>query len=205
MTASLVGDNTKPMETTSGLLPLRGSPGSPYTRKILGLVRYRRIPSRFIQADGNELPKPKVSLVPVVYFAGNNGELSAEVDSTPIIRRLEEEYPGRSVIPDDPAIAFINYLLEDYGDEWLTKAMFHYRWYYQDDIEMAGAVLPHYADVTQSDERMRAMKQTFSERQISRLYVVGSNDTTAPVIEASYIRFLEHFNAHLRRLPLLMG
>ena len=82
----------------------------------------------------------------------------AEVDSTPIIRRLEAEYPGRSVIPDDPAIAFINYLLEDYGDEWLPKAMFHYRWYYAADIDMAGSVLPLYADVTQSDERMLQMK-----------------------------------------------
>ena len=190
---------------TEDLLPLRGSPGSPYTRKMLGIVRYRRIPYRFIQADRAELPRPKVSLVPVVYFEGADGELVAEVDSTPIIRRLEAEYPGRSVIPDDPAIAFINYLLEDYGDEWLTKAMFHYRWYYAADIDMAGSVLPHYADVTQSDERMLQMKKLFSERQISRLYVVGSNDATSPVIEASYVRFMEALNAHLASLPFLMG
>ena len=190
---------------TEDLLPLRGSPGSPYTRKMLGIVRYRRIPYRFIQADSAELPRPKVSLVPVVYFEGADGELVAEVDSTPIIRRLEAEYPGRSVIPDDPAIAFINYLLEDYGDEWLTKAMFHYRWYYAADIDMAGSVLPHYADVTQSDERMLQMKKLFSERQISRLYVVGSNDATSPVIEASYVRFMEALNAHLASLPFLMG
>ena len=190
---------------TEDLLPLRGSPGSPYTRKMLGIVRYRRIPYRFIQADSAELPRPKVSLVPVVYFEGADGELVAEVDSTPIIRRLEAEYPGRSVIPDDPAIAFINYLLTDYGDEWLTKAMFHYRWYYAADIDMAGSVLPHYADVTQSDERMLQMKKLFSERQISRLYVVGSNDATSPVIEASYVRFMEALNAHLASLPFLMG
>ncbi len=190
---------------TDDLLPLRGSPGSPYTRKMLGLVRYRRIPYRFIQVESDDLPKPKVRLVPVVYFEGNDGQLVAEVDSTPIIRRLEDEYPGRSVIPADPAIAFVNYLLEDYGDEWLTKAMFHYRWYYDADIEMAGSVLPHYADVTQSDQRMQAAKRAFSERQISRLYVVGSNDTTASVIEASYVRFMETLNAHLKAFPFLMG
>ena len=170
------------------LLPLRGSPGSPYTRKMLAVLRYRRIPYRFLQADSPDLPKPKVGLIPVFYFPDESGELQAEVDSTPIIRRLEQEYPGRSVIPDDPATAFINYLLEDYGDEWLTKAMFHYRWYYQDDIEMAGSVLPHYGGVNQPDELMQKMKSIFSERQISRLYVVGSNDTTAPVIEDSYRR-----------------
>jgi len=190
------------------LLPVRGSPGSPYTRKMLALLRYRRIPYRYIQGqiDGaDELPAPKVGLIPVFYFDDENDGLVAEVDSTPIIRRLEIEYPGRSVIPADPALAFIDYLLEDYGDEWLTKAMFHYRWYYQDDIEMAGSVLPHYADVTQSEETVVQMKQIFSERQISRLYVVGSNDTTAIVIEESYQRFLTCLNNHLKCSPFLMG
>ena len=187
------------------LLPVRGSPGSPYTRTILALLRYRRIPYRYLQAASSELPEPKVGLIPVVYFKDDQGALIAEVDSTPIIRRLESEYPGRAAIPENPATAFINYLLEDYGDEWLTKAMFHYRWQYHDDIEMAGSVLPHYADVSQSDTLMAEMKTIFSERQISRLYVVGSNETTAPVIESSYQRFLTLLNEHLKQTPFLMG
>jgi len=190
---------------TDSLLPVRGSPGSPYTRKMLAVLRYRRIPYRFLQSESDDLPEPKVGLIPVFYFKDETGAFTAEVDSTPIIRRLEAEYPGRSVIPDDPVIAFINYLLEDYGDEWMTKAMFHYRWHYQDDIEMAGSVLPHYKDVSQPDELMTKMKQMFSERQISRLYVVGSSDTTAAVIEDSYKRFLDCLNNHLKALPYLLG
>jgi len=190
---------------SDSLLPVRGSPGSPYTRKMLAVLRFRRIPYRYLQADSGDLPKPKVGLIPVFYFPDSSGELVAEVDSTPIIRRLEIEYPGRSVIPEDPAVAFIDYLLEDYGDEWLTKAMFHYRWYYQADIDMAGSILPHYADVSQSDAVMSQMKQLFAERQISRLYVVGSNDTTAPVIEESYQRFLACLNQHLKDYPFIMG
>ncbi len=190
---------------TDDRIALRGSPGSPYTRKMLAVLRYRRIPYEFIQSEREDLPKPKVGLIPIFYFPDNQGALQAEVDSTPIIRRLETEYPGRSVMPEDPVIGFINYLLEDYGDEWLTKAMFHYRWYYKDDIELAGSVLPHYQDVSQPDETIAQMKQMFSERQISRLYVVGSNDTTAPVIEASYRRFLECLNEHLKTWPFLMG
>jgi len=190
------------------LLPVRGSPGSPYTRKMLALLRYRRIPYKYFQSDQNgseDLPAPKVKLIPVFYFADKSGELTATVDSTPIIRRLEDEYAGRSVIPEDPVAAWLDYLLEDYGDEWLTKAMFHYRWYYQDDIDMAGSVLPHYADVTQSDAQLLELKKVFSQRQISRLYVVGSNDTTAPVIEASYHRFLACLNNHLKDYPFIMG
>ena len=41
--------------------------------------------------------------------------------------------------------------------------------------------------------------------QIDRLYVVGSNAETGPVIEASYRRFLEAFEAHLATQPFLLG
>jgi len=190
------------------LLPVKGSPGSPYTRKMLAVLRYRRIPYRYIQGGHgveDDLPQPKVQLIPIFYFPDGHGGLSAEVDSSPIIRRLEDEYPGRSIIPDDPAMAFIDALLEDYGDEWLTKAMFHYRWYYDADIDMAGGILPHYGNLSMPDEQLKAMKKMISERQIGRLYVVGSNDTTASVIEDSYKRFLGYLNEHLKSHPFIMG
>jgi hypothetical protein len=52
---------------------------------------------------------------------------------------------------------------------------------------------------------MAQVKKFIMDRQISRLYVVGSNDTTTPVIEASYMRLLDLFDAHLRVTPFLMG
>jgi hypothetical protein len=51
-------------------------------------------------------------------------------------------HPGPSVIPHDPALALIDALIEDYADEWLTKAMFHYRWSYPADIAKAGRAPP---------------------------------------------------------------
>ncbi len=189
-------------------LALMGAPGSPYTRKMLAVLRYRRIPYRFLvgtQADEMNLPQPKVSLLPTFYFPDRTGELEAVVDSTPIIRRLENEYPGRSVIPEDPVLRFLDELFEDYGDEWLTKAMFHYRWYYQDDIDRAGEILPRWRNLTASDEEIAPISKYIAERQISRLYVVGSNDTTAPVIEESYKRFLTLFRAHLTSGGFVLG
>ncbi len=187
---------------------LKGAPGSPYTRKMLALLRYRQIPYRLIvsssQAD-ERLPQPKVALLPTFYLPDASGELQAVVDSTPIIRTLEEQYAGRSVIPTDPVLAFLDYLIEDYADEWLTKAMFHYRWYYAADIERAGSILPRWRSLTATDEEIAPMSQFISERQISRLYVVGSNDTTAPVIEDSYKRFLEIFRAHIANGPFVLG
>ena len=103
-----------------------GAPGSPYSRKLRSVLRYRRIP--FIWANRNSkedvnTPSVPVNLLPVLVLPGENGDYTeAKIDSTPIIRFLEQHHPGRSVIPLDPVMAFLDYLIEDYADEWLTKA-----------------------------------------------------------------------------------
>ncbi len=190
-------------------LPLKfmGAPGSPYTRKMLALLRFRRLPYEFLVGERatRGLPRPKVALLPTFYLPGASGALEAVVDSTPLIRRLEAEFESRSVIPPDPVLDFLNDLLEDYADEWLTKAMFHYRWHYRADIERAGDILPLWRDISVAPETLAARKAQIVERQVGRLYVVGSNDTTAPLIEASYTRFLGIFDALLQRRPFLFG
>src|SRR5437899_4803996 len=118
-------------------IALSGAPGSPYTRKMLGLLRYRRIPYRLLPPSGPALaglPQPRVPLLPTFYLPDEGGELQAVTDSTPIIRRLEREHAGRSLIPTDPALAVLDELIEDYADELLTQAMFHYRWSYAPEI-----------------------------------------------------------------------
>lgn len=186
----------------------KGAPGSPYTRKMLAMLRYRHIPYRFLigdQASREGLPEPRVSLLPTFYLQDENSELEAVVDSTPLIRRFESAFTERSVLPPDPVVGFINYLLEDFGDEWLTKAMFHYRWHFTADIEQGGNILPLWRDLSMDAKRHRTMSKQIAERQISRLYVVGSNEVTAPVIEDSYRRFLDIMDRLLQRRQFLMG
>ncbi len=189
-------------------LRLMGAPGSPYTRKMRAVLRYRRIPYQLIYGGSPEakgLPQPKVHLLPTFFLPDEDGKEVAVTDSTPLIRRFEAEFEGRSLIPEDPVLAFLDALLEDYGDEWLTKAMFHYRWYYDADVKKAGAILPLWQRIDVSDEELAPFSKMISERQIERLWVVGSNDTTAPVIEDSYRRFLRLFDAHLQQHPYLLG
>lgn len=195
---------------------LQGIHGSPYTRKALGALRYRRLPYRFMigqPAAGTDdssplvatLPVPKPVLLPTFYFPNDAGELEAVTDTTPILRRLETVSDERSVIPSDPVVAFLNYLLEDYADEWLTRCMFHFRWAFEADIDKAGAVLPFLSQPALPPEQAAGLKKAFSERQIQRLYVVGSNETTRSVIEESYSRFLQIMDAHLQQHSYLMG
>jgi glutathione S-transferase len=194
---------------------LMGAPGSPYTRKMLAVMRFRNIPyrlerqSRMLMGAENHHFKsraqPKVSLLPTFYFEDEQGEEVAVTDSSPLIRRFEGEYEGRSVIPADPALAFIDMLLEDFGDEWLTKAMFHYRWYYDADIKKGGDILPLWTLPSVTDEQAQQMGEFVRERQISRLSYVGSNETTKTTIEASFERFVALLDKHLTHSPFLMG
>lgn len=197
--------------TTTNRITLIGNTPSPYTRKMVSVLRYRHIPYSIVWADPGEelekrrIAKPKVALLPTFIFSDDDGELQSMVDSTPIIRKLESSHSGRSVIPQDPALAFVDYLLEDFADEWGTKYMFHYRWYPQIDADNAGTMLPFCIDPSMSADKQQQAKNYFSKRQIDRLYVVGSNDTTAPVIDASYRRFLKAMDAHLASQRFMLG
>jgi glutathione S-transferase len=185
-----------------------GAPGSPYTRKMLAYLRYRRISYEFMLGDrvtDLDLPRPKVELLPTFYLSNDEGEIEAVVDSTPLIRRFEQAFPGREAVPSDPALAFINYLVEDYADEWLTKPMFHYRWYYDADIKKAGSILPLWHGLQMDTEQHQKFSSSVADRQISRLYVVGSNDVTASVIEASYRRFLEIMDDLIAHQTFVLG
>jgi glutathione S-transferase len=190
--------------------PLRivGMPGSPYSRKLRAVLRYRRIPHVWAHQGSPEargLPPPRVALLPQLFLPGPDGTLEAAVDSTPLVRRLERLYAARVVIPPDPVLAFVDALLEDYADEWLTKALFHYRWAFASDAAHAAAILPRWSRTNHPESQSVALGEMFSERQIGRLAVVGSNETTAPVIEESYRRLLRLLDAHLTVSRFVMG
>jgi glutathione S-transferase len=197
--------------SSSERIRLIGGTGSPYTQKMVALLRYRHIPyaitwndpNRALDALGIERPRP--ILMPTFLFEGCDGGVNAVCDSTPIIRRLEAMYSGRSVLPADPALAFLDYLIEDFADEWCTKYMFHYRWHPQEDAENAGTLLPLGFDVSMPRAELQTLSRQIAKRQVERLYVVGSNEVTAPVIDASYQRFLAAMENHLEQQPFLLG
>ncbi len=190
-------------------LKIVGAPGSPYSRKLRAVLRFRRIPHRWIIRNSPEdvdIPRAPVALMPILVFPGEgDAPESAEIDSTPLIRRLEAAFPGRSVVPSYPALAFIDALIEDYADEWLTKAMFHYRWAYRPDIDKAAAILPRWGRTDVSEEQIAPVSKFIAARQIERRWVVGSNEVTAKVIEGSYRRLLARLDALLTAQRFVLG
>src|SRR5580698_8819395 len=104
---------------------------SPYSVKVRSYFRYKGIPHRWIprnrDAEGEYQKYAKLPLVPLVVTPDGVGIQ----DSTPIIEQFEAAAPVLQ--PDDPTLAFLSALIEEYGDEWGNKWMFSYRWAYVPD------------------------------------------------------------------------
>ncbi len=196
------------MTWTGGTLKLAGNLGSPYSMKMRAVLRYRRIPFDWVPRGSkwDDLPDPPVALMPAISFPDGQGSYpDAMVDSSPLIMRLESVSHERSIVPVDPVVAFLDFLLEDYGDEWVTKQMFHYRWWYEDAVAKAGKLLPLDLDEQMPTARHGQFREFMTDRQQGRMALVGCTQGNRPIIESSYERLLDIFEAHLTAQPYLLG
>jgi glutathione S-transferase len=180
-----------------------GSELSPYSVKVRSYFRYRSLPHEWLlrsPATQGEFQKhARLPLVPLVVTPGGEGIQ----DSTPIIERFEAASP--SLTPDDPALAFISALLEEYGDEWGNKWMFHYRWTYPADCWATAERIAVQMMGAQGTLAVALARGAVAERMSGRLGFVGSNPTTGPLIEASFKRVLEILDGHLAARPYVLG
>ena len=180
-----------------------GSELSPYSVKVRSYFRYRGLPHDWIlrsQAVQEEFQKyAKLPLVPLVVTPEGEGIQ----DSTPIIERMETS--GPVLAPADPALAFLSALLEEYGDEWGNKWMFHYRWRYQPDTWATAERIALQMMGAQGPLAVAQARTAVAERMTGRLGFVGSNAVTEPLIEASFRRTVGLLEAHLRGRRYLLG
>ncbi|MEE9279040.1 MAG: glutathione S-transferase family protein [Myxococcota bacterium] len=182
-----------------------GAEISPYSVKVRSYFRYKGIPHEWIrrnaetQADYQKYAK--LPLIPLVVTPEDEGIQ----DSTPIIERLEEQYPEPSIHPDDPVAAFVSALVEEFGDEWGNKWMFHYRWAREVDQLCSAGRIARSSMPAATEEQIAAMVAQVCERMVNRVWFVGSNEKTAPQIEESFRDALDLLNAHLAARPYLFG
>ncbi len=178
---------------------------SPYSIKVRSYFRYKGIPHQWIvrstETQAEYQKYAKLPIVPLVVTPGGEGIQ----DSTPMIERFEALHPEPSIHPSDPVAAFISALLEEFGDEWGNKWMFHYRWAREaDQLSSAGriarAMMPG-----ASDEQHAAMTAQIRDRMVNRVWFVGSSAETAPQIEESFREAIALLEAHLAARPYLFG
>ena len=141
-------------------------------------------------------------IMPVVQFP----DASYHTDSTPILLALEEQFPAsRSILPDDEACAFVNLVIEDLADEWLTKSLFHYRFSAPEDQQSgAGWVMDDaYPDI---DAGLLASRvEEFIERQVSRMPLVGCTPANAALLERFYDELLDCLEGYVAAERFLFG
>ena len=182
-----------------------GSELSPYSVKVRSFFRYKGIPHRFLVRDATTMADyqkfAKLPLIPLVVTPEDEGLQ----DSTPILETIEQRFPEPSTHPEEPAARFLSLLIEEFGDEWGNKWMFHLRWCRPEDCLSAGGRIAA-SMVAPADEAGRiAMREKVIERMRGRVGFVGSNDDTAPQIEQSFRDALDQLERHLALRPYLFG
>jgi glutathione S-transferase len=184
---------------------LHGANPSPYSQKMRAIMRYRRLPfvwdndgtARDVAIAG-QLPP----VIPVLRFP--DGRLMN--DSTPLAYELERLHPAeRSIVPDDAGTAFLSDVIEDFADEWVTKIMFHYRWFYADDRKFAQLWISGDRKIGAAPAKRQAVMTAFNDRQVGRMAMVGCTEANKPIIEESYFRLLDILNPHVAQMPFLFG
>src|SRR3954466_3010218 len=182
-----------------------GSEMSPYSVKVCSYFRYKSIPHQWLLRNAEsqaEFEKyARMPIIPLVVTPEGTGIQ----DSTPIIDAMEKIYPLPSVHPDDAVASFISTLIEEFGDEWGNKWMFHYRWTRDvDQISSAGRIA-RMRGADADEEKHAAFATQVRTRMVDRIWFVGSNAENAPQIEAGFRDMLGLLEQHLATRPYLFG
>ena len=111
-----------------GRYVLHGEDGSFFTRKLEAVLRHKRIEYR--SAPQSPFGRDAISI-----RAGSHAIPALRTpedwvlrDSTPIALMLEQRFPDRPLLPPTPVQRIACRLLEDWIDEWFTRAAMYTRW-----------------------------------------------------------------------------
>ncbi|MFT5032399.1 MAG: glutathione S-transferase [Bermanella sp.] len=188
---------------------LMGRPESGYSVKVCAAMRFKAAPFEWLDRFKNDAlyqQHANVQLIPLVLLPDG----SAMQDSTPILEKLEAHHPEPSLHPTDPALRFLSELLEEYGDEWANKLMFHYRWGYPADQKRRGATLARGIIEGKGFGWLAPLAtplfaRLIIKRMVPRMAFAGANDNNAPILIESFAHLADMLEAHLKNRPYLFG
>jgi glutathione S-transferase len=174
--------------------------------KVRSAFRYKGVPHEWIvRSSETQAEYQKYAKLPLIPAVATPQDEALQ-DSTPILEFLEERHPEPSFHPEDPALAFLSALLEEFGDEWGNKWMFHYRWAREVDQQAVGRRLAALmAPAGADDATLENVAKMVIGRMVDRVWFVGSNAQTAPQIEQSFKDGVALLETHLAGRPYLFG
>ncbi len=188
----------------SGEYRIFGAEMSPYSVKVRAYFRYKGIPHQWLSRRAHEAEFQEYARLPIVPLVVTPDGTGIQ-DSTPIMEKLDAVFPEPSIHPEDPVLAFLSALLEEYGDEWGNKLMFHHRWFSTADQLATAHVLARGGMPDASWEEVDAAAEKIRERMVSRVHFTGSSPENAPLISSYLDRLLEILKPHLAKRKYLFG
>ena|GEM_PF-14680 len=189
----------------AGSYRIIGAEMSPYSVKVRSYFRYKAIPHQWILRNAaSQAEYEKYAKIPIIPLVVTPEGVGIQ-DSTPIIDAMETLYPEPSIHPDDAVTNFISALIEEFGDEWGNKWMFHYRWARDVDQISAAGRIARMRGPKASEQEHAGFAGKIRARMVDRVWFVGSNAVTAPQIEAGFLAMLELLDSHLAGRPYLFG
>lgn len=188
-----------------GVWRVFGSEMSPYSVKVRSYLRYKGLPHEWVpRGPWNEEEYKRYARLPIVpTVVTPEGE--GVQDSTPIMEMIEARHPEPSVHPVAPELAFLSVLLEEFGDEWGNKLMFHHRWWDEADQRSAALILARLSLPEGSTEEVAQRAEMVRARMTGRGGFVGSSAATAPLITRYFFELVDRLEAHLQTRKYLFG
>jgi glutathione S-transferase len=172
--------------------------------KTRAYLRFKQLPHEWVVRTAANMEEfnrhARIPLIPLWLPADG----PAMQDSTRIIESVEEEHPSPSAMPQDPALAFVGWLLEEYADEWVNRLMAHFRWFRDAEYSARQTIDMRWPDAT-AGHKAAQVEVLLRERLPKILSVAGASSGNAPVLEASFDNLVRRLELHLREHYWLFG
>lgn len=125
-------------------------------------------------------------------------------DTTPTIAWLEAQHPSPCFRPEDPALAFVAALIEDYADEWLWRPAMWWRWEPVTSRLALGRRIAESVDLPGVPKSAFARFFAWRQRR-TWLWGDGVDPDNATAVRDLYFEELDLLEAVLRRQPFMLG
>jgi len=184
---------------------LFGAETSAYSTKMRSYLKYKSVPFDWVprtQESEDELKRvSRFATLPVLVTSSG----FAVHDTTPLVEALEADSPEPSAMPADPAVGFLACVLEEYGDSWLAKTVFHYRWTRKKDQRLAAAraIDDYYTQTPPADRK--AIEDFTIETMASQLKLMQLDGELGDALEKSFKRFVKLLDEHLKKHLFIFG
>jgi glutathione S-transferase len=175
-----------------------------FTRKVTGYLDHAGIRWRLQPSIGANTAAQAVGWnggIPVL--EDPHGELMW--DSTAIIEHLDAHHDGPSVLPDDPALRFLAFVLDDFSDEWFYRHAVGTRWLI-DENRVTGSW-----DITREGSRevvfpIDDVRTFVTDAMTASLPRLGTTPENIDAwVQESLVPWQQAFAAHLEVVPFLLG